>query len=70
MVLAQPDFMFLSAPEKLAKLEYYKSLRSELDRTRVLRTKLVNGASDDKVYASLASNLNEVEKIMGEAEAN
>ena len=70
MVLAQSDFMFLSAPEKLAKLEYYKSLRSELDRTRDLRTKLVNGASDNKVYASLASNLNEVEKIMGEVEAN
>jgi hypothetical protein len=70
MMLAQADFMFLSAPEKLARLEYYKSLRSELERTRDLRSKLVSGASDNKVYATLTSSLNEVENIMNEVESN
>jgi len=70
MMLAQANFMFLSAPEKLAKLEYYQSLRSELDKTRDLRNKLVSGASDDKVYATLASSLTEVEKIISEVDQN
>jgi hypothetical protein len=57
-VLAQADFVYLSAPEKLKRITEYQTLRADLLKTRQIKEAL--NASDDAVYSSLADNMNEL----------
>ncbi len=49
-MLAQPEFKFLSAAEKVQRIESFKTLHRELDRTRDLKQNLEYRDSFDHFF--------------------
>ena len=57
-MIAQPDFVYLSAAEKLGRIEHYKALKLELNKTRELQELIAN--ADSTSQANMTSSFEEL----------
>ena len=66
-LLAQPDFVYLSAAEKLGKIEHYQNLRQELNKTRDLIDLISN--ADSTTRTNMTSSFQELFSLLKQVDS-
>ena len=66
-MLAQPDFVYLSAAEKLGRIEHYKALKHELNKTRELQDFIKNANS--ATQANMTTSFQELFELLKQVDS-